>query len=41
LELLQRVESPKNREAINQLQGEIDFILEHEHTKWKQRAKQN
>lgn len=41
LELLQRFEGPENREAIKQLQSEIELMLEHEDTKWKQRAKQN
>lgn len=38
---LQRDEGPANWEAIKQLQTDIDVILEHEDTKWKQRAKQN
>jgi hypothetical protein len=41
LELLQRDEGPENVEVIKRLQGEIEYILEQEDVKWKQRGKQN
>lgn len=41
MELLQRDEGPENWEAVKVLQSEIDFIMEHEDIKWKQRTKQN
>jgi hypothetical protein len=41
LELLQREEGPNNYEAIKVLKKELDFIMEQEDIKWKQRAKQN
>ncbi|XP_059454900.1 uncharacterized protein LOC132185097 [Corylus avellana] len=41
LELLQRDEGPGNYEAINMLKQEIDFIMEQEDIKWKQRSKHN
>jgi hypothetical protein len=40
LELLQREEGLDNYEAIKVLK-ELDFIMEHEDIKWKQRAKQS
>jgi hypothetical protein len=41
LELLQRHEGPGMSEGIKRLKQEIDFILEQEDIRWKQRAKQN
>jgi surfactin synthase thioesterase subunit len=41
LEVLQQQESEENMAAIQALKGEIDFILEQEDIKWKQRAKQS
>lgn len=41
LEILQQVENLGKQEAIKHLQFEIDFILEPEDIRWKQRAKQN
>jgi hypothetical protein len=41
LEALQRDEGLENWENIKLLHSEIDFILEQEDFKWKQRAKQN
>jgi hypothetical protein len=41
LEELQRDEVPADREEIKQLKGEIDYILEQEDVRWKQRAKQS
>jgi hypothetical protein len=41
LEVLQRSEGPEQREEIKVLKGEIDYLLEQEDVKWKQRAKQN
>jgi hypothetical protein len=41
LELLQRNEGPDTSVAIKVLKHEIDFILEQEDLRWKQRAKQS
>jgi hypothetical protein len=41
LELLQQHEGPENVEAIQILKGEIEYILEQEDVRWKQRGKQN
>jgi hypothetical protein len=41
LEELQWVEGPENWEQIKELHNEIDFMLEQEDLKWKQRGKQN
>jgi hypothetical protein len=41
LEIIQRNEHVEDRSAIKQLQQEIEFLLEQEDTRWKQRAKQN
>lgn len=41
LELLQWDEGPKNCEAIKVLKPKIEFIMEQEDIKWKQRAKHN
>jgi hypothetical protein len=41
LELLQNGEDSSNQEAIKIQQAEIDFILEQEDIRWKQRSKQN
>jgi hypothetical protein len=41
LEILQKNEGVGDRLAIVKLQQEIDFLLEQEDTRWKQRAKQN
>jgi nucleoside-triphosphatase THEP1 len=41
LEVLQRNEGLENVEEIKCLQGEIDYILDQEDVKWKQRGKQN
>ena len=41
LEELQRFETPTDQEEIQQLKGEIDYILEQEDVQWKQRAKQS
>lgn len=38
---MQQQEGPGVIGAIRQLQEEIDFLLEHDDTRWKQRAKQN
>ena len=41
LEALQLVEGPEHWGEISRLKAEIEFIMEQEDTKWKQRAKQN
>jgi hypothetical protein len=38
---LQRAENPSTWDAIKVLQGEIEFLLEQEDIRWKQRAKQS
>jgi hypothetical protein len=41
LEILQRNETVMDGQEIKELQQEIDFLLEQEDIRWKQRAKQN
>jgi hypothetical protein len=41
LGILQKEEGPSNWDEIKRLQTEIDFILDQEDLRWKQRAKQN